>query len=594
MVENTSSTPASGGNTTFTGTSGADQISGGGGNDSISGGAGNDTLSGDGPLPGQWQYSVYNYNFGSGSNQAPLITSGTLVGQGYVDDFDVGTLTNTVRGTTGDPNDMGLIYRSTLNVTTGGTYRLTTTSDDGSRVIIRDSSGNILNFANQTGGTLPYLNNDFHQSPATRYGDVVLQSGQTYSIEVLYWENQGGNVLSATISGPDTGNASTNLVTSPMLGVPPVTGQPDGNDTIDGGDGNDTIYGGGGNDRLLGGTGNDTVFGGTGADSISGGSGADTLFGGTGNDSIDGGTGNDIIDAGADNDTISGGAGSDTITTGTGADFITGASWGGGVGVIDTVTDFDPSLDIADLSGQFATLTAMRNATTIVAGNAYVTLPDGSIVIFNGITDPAQLTNGNTLVPCFTPGAMIDTPHGPRAVETLRRGDLVLTEDAGPQPLAWIGDVTVSAERLAQSPNLRPVLIPKGSLGNGLPDADLLLSPQHRVLISGWRVQMYSDAADGLASARHLAAAAKLPAPQTIGPVRYIHLMFDSHQIIRANGLPTESLQPGLAAVSGFAPKAREELFALFPDLRAAPRHGIFPLARPVLRRTEVGCVLGA
>ncbi len=124
MVDNTSTTPATGAGQTFTGTAGVDSLTGGGGNDTISGLAGNDVLAGDSPLAGQWQYAVYNRDFSTANGQAGTITSGTLVGQGYVDDFGVTNLTNNARGTTGDPNDYGVVLKSTLNISATGTYRL--------------------------------------------------------------------------------------------------------------------------------------------------------------------------------------------------------------------------------------------------------------------------------------------------------------------------------------------------------------------------------------------------------------------------------------------------------------------------------------
>lgn len=210
MAENSSTSPATGGGTTIAGTAGIDSLSGGGGSDTLIGGAGADRLSGDAPLQGQWQYSVYDRDFSSANDQTQFITSGTLIGNGYVDDFDVRSLRNTLGGTGAgtDRNDYGIVYRSTLGITTGGTYTFSTTSDDGSRIIIRDSGGNIVF----------NLNNDFHQPPTTRSGTVALTGGQTYTIEVYYWENLGGDSLSATIAGPGFG--TTNLATSSLLGLP--------------------------------------------------------------------------------------------------------------------------------------------------------------------------------------------------------------------------------------------------------------------------------------------------------------------------------------------------------------------------------------
>jgi hypothetical protein len=70
------------------------------------------------------------------------------------------------------------------------------------------------------------------------------------------------------------------------------------------------------------------------------------------------------------------------------------------------------------------------------------------------------------------------------------------------------------------------------------------------------------------------------------GEVTYIHLLFDTHEIIFAEGAATESFHPGGIGLSAITAAAREELFALFPDLRGMPgRYG--RTARRCLRRHE-------
>ncbi len=838
MVENASTTPATGANQTFTGTAGVDSLSGGGGNDTITGAAGNDVLAGDGPLKGQWQYGVYNRDFTSANGQAPTITSGTLVGQGYVDDFGVTNLANISRGTTGDPNDYGVVLTSTLTVTSGGTYRLTTTSDDGSRIVIRDSAGNVLNFANQTGGTLPYMNNDFHQSATTRYGDVTLAAGQTYTIEVYFWENLGADTLSATISGPDTGNTAVNLATTSMLGVPPtVTGQVDGNDSISGGAGNDTIFGNGGadtidggteadsidggdgNDSLFGGTGtfgdtilggigndtvdggdgndqlfggagtdsiigglgddtidagseNDTVFGGDGNDSISGGAGVDslsggigddtidggteadsidggdgndsllggtgtfndTIFGGIGNDTIDGGDGNDSLFGGADNDSVDAGLGNDTVVGGTGNDTIDGGSGndsldGGGnsdtvyggigddtidggdltdqlfggdgndvieagadelaVGDNDTVyggagndliTDSNNNTDSHDLlsgdDGNDTILAAGGNDTlyggigtdslsggagndqlfggdgndTLDGGAGADTLTGGlgsdrftgigigdvvdgsedtpsneqdildlfgsgwtkanTNIIFGGgnnesgtvqflnnlgqVIGTMSFSNIETIVPCFTPGTLIDTLKGPVAVEHIRPGDRVLTRDSGYQTVRWTGRRDLTAADLAAAPQLCPVRIGAGALGPDLPARDLLVSPQHRMLLTGARAELVAGEAEVLAAAAHLTGWPGISRAGADRPVSYLHLMFDRHEIIRADGAWSESFQPGAASLTGIEAPQLEELLTLFPDLATDQGQSSYRAARLSLKPHEARAMRAA
>ncbi|WP_299603885.1 Hint domain-containing protein [uncultured Tateyamaria sp.] len=334
MATNDNTNPGTEGDQVISGTTGTDTLTGGLGSDTITGGSGNDVLSGDGPVEGAWHFETFDFDFSSSAGQAFDIESGVRTGSGYVTDFNESGLTNTVRGTTGNPEDFGVIYTSTLNVASGGTYRLTTSSDDGSTIQIFDSNGNPLQFSNQTGGTLDYLNNDFHQGTTTRFGDVTLDPNETYTVQIRYWENRGGDTLSATISGPDTGNVSENLLTSSMIGTPPgpeysVTGTPagvEGDDVIDGGAGDDTITGDGGNDTLSGGTDNDSVDGGSGDDVVQGNGGADTLTGGSGDDSMTGGGGGDSVSGGTGDDTLEGGGGADTLEGEQGSDSLAGGA----------------------------------------------------------------------------------------------------------------------------------------------------------------------------------------------------------------------------------------------------------------------------
>ena len=308
MVTNSNTNPARETDQTIGASTLDDSLTGGFGNDTINGLAGNDVLHGDSGVPGSWHYETFDKDFSSAAGQAFTIETNvgapsTRTGSSYVSDFNEGGLTNTIRGTTGNSEEFGVIYTSTLNVVAGGTYRLTTASDDGSAIQIFDSAGNPVQFANQTGGTLDYLNNDFHQGTTERFGDAILDPNETYTIQIRYWENRGGDSLSASITGPDTGGVRENLLTTDMIGLPPgpeysVTGTPagvEGDDVIDGGAGDDTIMGDGGNDTLSGGADNDVIEGGTGNDSVDGGTGNDTLEGNAGSDVLVGGTGDDSI-----------------------------------------------------------------------------------------------------------------------------------------------------------------------------------------------------------------------------------------------------------------------------------------------------------
>ena len=194
--------------------------------------------------------------------------------------------------------------------------------------------------------------------------------------------------------------------------------------------------------------------------------------------------------------------------------------------------------------------------------------------------------------PCFTPGTLIRTGAGYVPVEDLRPGDRVETRDVGPQPLVWVGSVTLSAQDLRRHPEFQPVRIRAHAFGAGYPARDLLVSPQHRILLRGWQAELYHGTPEVLAAAVHLIngrSVSRAPCPYGI---RYLHIMCEAHQIIRVEGLETETFLPGEAALAGVPEETLAELLALFPDL-AAPEAIPRP-ARPILRGWEARIMTAA
>lgn len=187
--------------------------------------------------------------------------------------------------------------------------------------------------------------------------------------------------------------------------------------------------------------------------------------------------------------------------------------------------------------------------------------PDGTELsyVYNSNAD------NQSMVPCFTAGTYIDTPEGPRAIETLRPGDLVLTRN-GAQPVRWIGARRLEASVLETAENLRPIRIAAGALGAGLPAADLLVSPQHRMLVRSKIAEQIFGAREVLVAAKHLTALPGI-APAEVAEVTYLHILFDGHEILCANGAETESLYLGEQALLALGPAARREIAVLFPEL---------------------------
>ncbi|MCV2446481.1 Hint domain-containing protein [Paracoccus sp. DMF] len=173
--------------------------------------------------------------------------------------------------------------------------------------------------------------------------------------------------------------------------------------------------------------------------------------------------------------------------------------------------------------------------------------------------------------PCFTLGTLIETPTGARPVEDLHPGDAVLTRDHGMQPLRWIGGTALDGRQLDLQPNLCPILIPRDALGPSLPARDLLVSPQHRVLLRSAIAARMFGADQVLVAAKHLTA---LPGVRVLRPaagVRYLHLLFDRHELVHSNGIWTESLLTGPQALLALSAAARREIRALLPALPQDP-----------------------
>lgn len=169
---------------------------------------------------------------------------------------------------------------------------------------------------------------------------------------------------------------------------------------------------------------------------------------------------------------------------------------------------------------------------------------------------------------CFAAGTMIATDRGEIAVEALAPGDLVRTRDAGLQPVRWIGRRPLSAAELERAPNLRPIRIRAGALGAGTPAADLIVSPQHRILVrSKIAVRMFG-AEEVLVAAKQLLQLEGIDIAEDMAGVTYVHFLCDDHQVVFSNGAETESLYTGAQALKAVGPAARAEIFALFPELR--------------------------
>lgn len=194
-------------------------------------------------------------------------------------------------------------------------------------------------------------------------------------------------------------------------------------------------------------------------------------------------------------------------------------------------------------------------------------------------------TAGSGGVICFTPGTRIQTPDGAIAIEDLREGHKVQTKDNGVQEIQWIGARKMSGARLFAMPKLRPVRFAAGALGH-VPDEELLVSPQHRILIEGHAAQELFNCSEVLVAAKDLVNGSTIRVDHNIRAVTYIHLLFDTHQVLWANGVETESFHPASAALATLDDADRARLLSAHPDLASDP-HTYGAFARRSLSASE-------
>lgn len=200
-----------------------------------------------------------------------------------------------------------------------------------------------------------------------------------------------------------------------------------------------------------------------------------------------------------------------------------------------------------------------------------------------------MLSIGIMLAPgyvCFAGTAMIMSDRGEVHARELQVGDLVLTRDHGFQPIRWIGRRTVPAAMLGPQSRIRPVRIRAGALGPHSPQRDLLVSPQHRLLIASEIARRMFGSAEVLVAAHHLIGHPGIEVAADLRSIEYVHFAFDQHQLVFADGAVCESLFAGPQALAMLTPPQRAELLAIFPEW-ADPQLQITAI-RPIPRGSRI------
>lgn len=231
-----------------------------------------------------------------------------------------------------------------------------------------------------------------------------------------------------------------------------------------------------------------------------------------------------------------------------------------------------PGTNLADAVTQSGGLTLDRNQDLDFNNDGDVDDPleDGNNFFYVG--------DYTTPVPCFTAGTLIRTPTGEVAIETLKAGDQVITLDAGIQIIRWAGRRTVPAQG-----HMAPVHIAANTFGQH--DA-LDVSQNHRILRTGLAIKTLFAADEVLVAAKYLVDNRNVTIRRG-GMVDYVHILFDEHQLIWANGCLSESLFPAAMSTNPDLADALSELRELFPAIFSKTSADNLQTVRTSLKRFE-------
>ena len=133
---------------------------------------------------------------------------------------------------------------------------------------------------------------------------------------------------------------------------------------------------------------------------------------------------------------------------------------------------------------------------------------------------------------CFLEGTEISTPNGNVPIETIKRGDKVLTAEGKAVTVKWMGYQTIH-NRIATPSSKEPVKITANAFGNGLPKTDLFVTGSHGILIDGMLIN-----ASALCNGSSIDF---VPLSEMPDVFTYWHIETDNHEAVVANGVAAET-----------------------------------------------------
>jgi hypothetical protein len=205
-----------------------------------------------------------------------------------------------------------------------------------------------------------------------------------------------------------------------------------------------------------------------------------------------------------------------------------------GAGEPVTVKIVDGSNHVADT---YSTSVGSGTWSVNVTPTQALALGQGAYTVQADVSDaagnPAIEASRDFSVVCYARGTDIETPTGQARIEDLRAGDSVVTVQGNERTscaIKWIGRRCIDLLAHPRPEMVEPVRIRRGAFEENMPYRDLLVSPDHGVLVDG-----------KLICARQLVNGSTIHRETGLTSVEYFHVELYAHAILLAEGLPAES-----------------------------------------------------
>jgi hypothetical protein len=170
----------------------------------------------------------------------------------------------------------------------------------------------------------------------------------------------------------------------------------------------------------------------------------------------------------------------------------------------------------------------------------------------HGRNGDVRVTQFSDTLKCFMAGTIVKTPGGGVPIESLKRGDLILTNEGRKVPVDWLGVQTISL-KFSDKTRVLPIRIKAGALTENVPSRDLLVSADHALLVGGVLIQ-----AGALINGTSIVRETNVPAI-----FAYYHVEVENHSLILAENTPAETFVDNVDRL-GFDNWAEHE--AIYPS----------------------------